>query len=240
MNRIAYIVIKKIHKVPFWFYKICKYSKNEKYTMEERYAVIKDVVHNVNKAGNVDIICTGKENLPKESGYLLFPNHEGLFDVLLTIDTHEKPLAFVIKKELENTILLKQVIRLLGSKAMDRDDVRQAMTVIKEVAEEVKQGKNFIIFPEGTRSKIPNEPDEFKGGTFKCAMKAKAPIVPVALIDSYKPFDINNTNRVTVQIHYLEPLYYEDYKDMKTGEIAELTRQKIINKIKEETAKNTI
>lgn len=233
MNRIAYVILKKINKVPFWFYDICKYSKRDDYTLEEKYAVVKNVVKNVNIAANVNIICTGTENLPKESGYILTPNHEGLFDVLLIADTHEKPVSFVIKKELENTILLKQVIRLLGAKAMDRDDVRQSMQIIKEVSEEVKNGKNFIIFPEGTRSKVPNQPDTFKGGTFKSAMKAKAPIVPVALIDSYKPFDINTTEEVTVQVHYLEPLYYDDYKDMKTGEIAELVREKVIEKISE-------
>ena len=72
-----------------------------------------------------------------------------------------------------------------------------------------------------------NEMLEFKGGSFKAATKAKCPIVPVALIDSFKPFDTNSIAPVTVQVHFLKPLYYDDYKDMKTNDIAELVRSQI-------------
>ena len=116
---------------------------------------------------------------------------------------------------------------------MDRDDPRQAMKIIKEMTEGIKQGRNYIIFPEGTRSKNGNIPGDFKGGSFKSATKAKAPIVPVALIDSFKPFDIKDTSEVNVQIHYLEPLYYDDYKDLTTVEIAKTVKERIEAKIKE-------
>lgn len=75
---------------------------------------------------------------------------------------------------------------------MDRSNVRESAKIIKYVANEVAAGKNFFVFPEGTRSRDGNNILEFKGGTFKIATKAKAPIVPVALIDCYKVFD-NNT-----------------------------------------------
>ena len=69
---------------------------------------------------------------------------------------------------------------------------------------------------------------EFKGGSFKAATKDKMyRYVPVALIDSFKPFDTNSIAPVTVQVHFLKPLYYDDYKDMKTNDIAELVRSQI-------------
>ena len=98
---------------------------------------------------------------------------------------------------------------------------------------DVKNGKNFLIFPEGTRSKNGNVIGEFKGGSFKAATKARCPIVPVALIDSFKPFDTNTISQVTVQVHFMEPLYYEDYKDMKTTEIASTVHDRIQKKINE-------
>ena len=115
----------------------------------------------------------------------------------------------------------------MGAYAIDRDDVRQSMKVIQKVSQEVAAGKNFLIFPEGTRSKNKNQVGSFKGGTFKAATKAKCPIVPVAIIDSYQVFDTNSTKPIVIQVHYLEPLYYEDYKMMKTTEIAELVEKKI-------------
>ena len=70
-----------------------------------------------------------------------------------------------------------------------------------------------------------------KGGSFKSATKAQCPIVPVALIDSFKPFDTNTIKPVTVQVHFMEPLLYEEYKDMKTTEIAALVQKRIQEKI---------
>ena len=110
---------------------------------------------------------------------------------------------------------------------LDREDVRQAMTIIANVSEEVKKGRNYVIFAEGTRSKNGNEIQDFKGGSFKAATKAKCPIVPVALIDSFKPFDTNTISPVTVQVHFLEPINYDEYKDMKTKEIAMLVHNRI-------------
>ena len=49
----------------------------------------------------------------------------------------------------------------------------------------------------------------------------------MALIDSFKPFDTNTISPVTVQVHFLKPMYYEEYKDMKTTEIAAEVKRRI-------------
>ena len=58
-------------------------------------------------------------------------------------------------------------------------------------------------------------------------MKAKCPIVPVALIDSYKSFDTDSIKPLTVQVHFLEPMSYGEYKEMKSVEIAAEVRRRI-------------
>ena len=126
---------------------------------------------------------------------------------------------------------LNEIFKIMKALFMDREDVRQSMQIIMQVTKEVKEGRNYIIFPEGTRSKNGNKVGEFKGGSFKAATKAKCPIVPVALIDSFKPFDTNTTKPVTVQVHILKPLLYEEYKDMKTTEIAEEVKRRIVETI---------
>ena len=104
---------------------------------------------------------------------------------------------------------------------------------LEEVAEEVKEGRNYLIFAEGTRSRKGNQLLDFKGGSFKSAVKAQCPIVPVALIDSYKSFDTNSIKKLTVQVHFLEPIPYEKYQGMKTTEIAAMVKQRIEETIKE-------
>lgn len=97
----------------------------------------------------------------------------------------------------------------------------------------MKEGRNYLIFAEGTRSRKGNQLLDFKGGSFKSAVKAQCPIVPVALIDSYKSFDTNSIKKLTVQVHFLEPIPYEKYQGMKTTEIAAMVKQRIEETIKE-------
>lgn len=118
---------------------------------------------------------------------------------------------------------------------MDREDIRQSMQVILSVTKEVENGRNYLIFPEGTRSKKGNQMLEFHNGSFKCAAKAKCPILPVAFIDSFKPLDQKGSKKVTVQLHYLEPIYYEEYKDLNTVELAKMVHSRIETVINKKT-----
>ena len=165
--------------------------------------------------------------MPKEEGFILFPNHQGLFDVLAIMEGCPHPFGVVVKKEASGIILVKQIVRLLRGLSLDRKDTRSALAIINQMTEEVKAGRNYLIFPEGTRSRKGNEILDFKGGTFKSAVHAKCPIVPVALIDSFKPFDISSIKREKVQVYFLEPILYEQYRGMKTTEIAKLVHDQI-------------
>lgn len=233
MKRIILMVLRLFFKVPFYLLKMTSFGKEENKDYEKAYAFCKHVTKNANRAGRVIIESYGMENLPKENGFIMFPNHQGLFDVLVFLESCPNPFAFVIKKEASNIILLKQVGAALGSLTIDRENLRQSMEVIKTMTEEVKKGRNFIIFPEGTRSRKGNELLDFKGGTFKSAVKAKCPIVPCALIDSFKPFDESSIQPVAVKLIYLPPMYYEEYKEMKTTEIALEVKTRIEKAIKD-------
>lgn len=232
------MVFRNILLVPYMWIKLCYHASHvDKYTEEEHYKMLRYITYRANKGGNVIIDVHGQENIPKENGFMFFPNHQGMYDVLAIIDACPKPFSVVAKKEVANVPFLKQVFACMKAYMLDREDVRQAMEVIVNVTKEIKKGRNYLIFAEGTRSKKGNQIQDFKGGSFKSATKARCPIVPVALIDSFKPFDTNSITPVTVQVHFLEPLLYEEYKDMKTNEIAETVKERIQNKINENIVK---
>ncbi len=237
MERIILMIIKRIFIAPYWLYLICKYGNTEKYSEEERYRVLSNIVKKVNRAGNVKIISEGKENLPKENGYVLFPNHQGLFDALVLLETNRQPITFVMKKEIENQWFIKKIIKLLQAQIIDRDDIRQSMGVINTMTKEVKEGRNYVIFAEGTRSRKGNELLDFKGGSFKSAVNAKCPIIPVAIMDSYKVFDSKSIKKATVRMAYLKPIYPEEYNKMKTTEIACIVKERIGEYIRSTEAK---
>ena len=229
MLRFIYVIIMNLFRAPYMIPKM-RYQAGhpERYTEAERYRLVNHVIRLIKFHGNISTKAYGVENLPTEGGYIMYPNHQGKYDALGIITTHANPCTFVMDKAKSNGFLVKEVVDLLQGKRLEKDNVRQAMTVINEVAKEVASGRRYILFPEGGYEfNNNNQMESFNAGSFKSAVKAKVPIIPVALIDSYKAFNSFYFGKVTTQVHYLKPLYYEDYKDMKTGEIAALVQERI-------------
>lgn len=236
MKRIIWMVLMNLWYVPYGLTRLCQMAAHpENYSEQEKFALLKRIDNRAVAGGRVTIEADGIELLPEQDGFIMYPNHQGMFDVLAILKVLERPFSVVFKKELENIPFVKQVIACFGALAIDRKDPRQGMKVIMQVTEEVKQGRNYLIFAEGTRSRQGNQLLDFKGGSFKAAMKAKCPVVPVALVDSFKAFDTGSIARQTVQVHFLEPIPYEEYQGMKTKELADLVKSRIEAKIAETT-----
>lgn len=225
----------RFYWVIFWnFYHIYMIPKmgymakhTEKYDEAERYRIARRAIYYMMRTGNIRTVCEGTENLPKDGGYVMYPNHQGKFDALSIMITHAKPCSVVVDDAVSYGILIKEFIDLVEGKRMKLDDVRQALGIIRETSTEVREGRRYIIFSEGGYTDNGNTLQEFKPGSFKMAMMAKAPIVPVAIVDAYKVFGQNSLAPVTAKVKYLPPLYYEDYKDMNSREICALVKSKI-------------
>ncbi len=237
MNRLALMVLKNLFRVPAVWVKLRRYAKNPgAYPEAERYRHIQHIMQLAIRAGNVDLQVYGRENIPEAGGFLMYGNHQGLFDVVALAASCDMPLSAVFKKELANIPFLKEIIACTQSLSMDREDVRQSLTVIQEVTKAVSGGRNFLIFPEGTRSKNGNVMGPFHGGSFRSAIKARCPVVPLAFIDCYKVLDRKGSKPVTVQLHFLKPIPHEEYQGMKAAELASLVQSRIEETIREYTA----
>ena len=233
------MVLRNLIKVPGLYAKLCRYAKNpDAYPEQERWDHIRHILQLGVKSGNVDLIVTGTENIPTSGGFMMYGNHQGLFDAVALASSCPVPLGAVLKKELQGIPFIQQVIDCTKSFPMDREDVRQSLTVIQNVTEEVKKGRNYIIFPEGTRSKNGNQMGSFHGGSFRCAIKAKCPIVPVVLIDSFKVLDQKGSAPLRVQLHYLKPIGYEEFAGMKAAEVAAMVKMRIEETICAHTNEN--
>lgn len=226
-KRLTMMLVRNIIHLPRIGTKIFRYAKAENLEESVKYELIREIGHRGCTSGNVTVHGYGFDQLPEQSGYIMYPNHQGLFDVLGLVYLDPHPFGVVIKKEAEKVFVLRQLIQILGGLFMDREDPKQSLQIINEVARQVKEGRNFLIFPEGTRSKNGNHLGTFKSGSFKAATKAKCPIVPIAIIDSFLPFDNPSTEQVDVQIHVLPPILYEEYQGMKTVDIAQMVKERI-------------
>ena len=85
------------------------------------------------------------------------------------------------KAELRKLPVLVWVFDAAGFVPLERGNKDQSWPAIDRAADALRAGNSFFIFPEGTRSRT-GELLPFKKGGFVMALKAQAPIVPVAVI----------------------------------------------------------
>ena len=125
MKRIIFLVFRLIYRIPGWLLNIRYYNKHlDTTSFEERFDFTQKLIRKVNEKSRVRIHCYGKENLPKEQGYLIAPNHQGLFDALILFGTHDKPFKAIVKEELMDVFVLKDVLKMIEFVAMDRSNLR--------------------------------------------------------------------------------------------------------------------
>lgn len=232
MSRLVYVCLLSLPFIIYYLWKVWYVDRHSwKYTEADRYKFARRMIAIMKHNGRIQTNVYGTENLPNDGGYIMYANHQGKYDSLGIISVHPKPCTVLMDEKRSHLILADQFITLLNGCRIDKTNMKSQVNAILQVINEVKDGRKYIIFPEGGYENNQNTVNNFLPGSFKCAMKSQSPIVPVALIDSYKPFGVNSLKPVTTQVHFLEPLYYEDYKDMNSKEIAELVRQQIVNTI---------
>jgi 1-acyl-sn-glycerol-3-phosphate acyltransferase len=89
-------------------------------------------------------------------------------------------LRILYKAELRKLPILVRAFDLAGFVPLERGNRDQSLPAIERAADALREGNSFLIFPEGTRSRT-GELLPFKKGGFIMALKAHAPIVPVAI-----------------------------------------------------------
>ena len=203
----------------------------ERFSEETRYKMARKCIGIMMRNGRIETESFGQELLPKEGGYVMYSNHQGKYDTLGIMSSHPKPCTIVIDAYRSKLPITDTFIDLVQGSRLDKTDMKKQVHMILQIADEVKNGRRYIVFPEGGYDHNKNELQDFMAGSFKCATKAKAPIVPVAIIDSYKPFGVNSLRKVKTQVHFLAPIFYEEYGKMTTAEIAEMVKGRISSTI---------
>lgn len=119
--------------------------------------------------------------LPPPSKAVVFcSNHQSNVDPPVLFHVLHPALRILYKRELDAIPVLTRSFRMGGFIPVDRKNKEAAAKSIEMGADAIRSGKSFLIFPEGTRSKT-SELLPFKKGGFVMAIRAQAPIVPVAV-----------------------------------------------------------
>ncbi len=241
MLRFVYVIVMRTFSIIYFVPKMAYYAKHpERYSEKECYTLAQTVIKKVKNTARVSTEYYGLENLPTEGGYIMFSNHQGKYDALGILHGHKRPCSVLMDNKRSRMFIAKQFIDLLKGQRIEKHNPRQQIRTLGNIANEVSNGRIYLIFPEGGYGKkVDNSLEEFKYGCFYCAIKSKCPIVPVTLIDSYKPFGINSLGRVNTKVIFLPPIPYEEYADMKAPEVCAYVKSRIEAEIEKWEDKKT-
>lgn len=219
----------------YWWMR--KYAKHpEKYTMEEKYNRLRKLVSRVAKGLNLEIYVNGLENIPQDGhSFIITPNHLSMFDPFLLFMYVTTPLSFVAKKQVIRFPFVGKCMKLLEGVFLDRDDLRQNLRIMRHITETLKNDTNsWVIYPEGTRTKNADySMNEMKPGSFKMALDSEKTILPVAFYGTFRVLSTKYKNKINpIQVSFLEPLTPEQFKDLKTVEVASIVQKRVEDELK--------
>jgi len=172
------------------------------------------------------------ENIPKQGGVILAPNHPSDLDSFILGIAITRQLHTMGKEELFRRRFAGFIFRKLNAfpvkrGEIDRESIRVAIGVLKD-------GHVIDMYPEGTVSKdgFLQEP---RLGTAFIALQAKVPVLPAAIIGT---FNVMSKGRRfprphKVVIKFGRPLYFDEYYDKPYNkEILKFVTMQIMNEIK--------
>ncbi len=221
-----------MRKLIFWIrlairapYLIYCARKSRSLPFEERYEYCRNKLDVVTRLLPLQIETIGFNNIPLKNGFLFVGNHQGTLDAFVFLHACSVATTSVSKKEGMHYPVLSDYYKALDFIFFDRKSLHDAVRMSHEVMERLESGQNVLIFPEGTRTKS-NQLREFRPGALKGAMRAKAPIVPFALINAYIPLDSNEKIK-PIKVVFLQPIHYEEYAEMKSTELVEMISGRI-------------
>jgi 1-acyl-sn-glycerol-3-phosphate acyltransferase len=165
----------------------------------------------------------GKENVPKDGGFILTSNHLNNADPPAITGVIPRRIYWMAKTELFKIPFVGLGFRLFGYIPVRRFEAD--LGALRKAQETLAKGRVLGMFPEGTRSKT-GVLGEGEPGTAVIALRTGAPIVPMALwgTDNFNlPRDLFKRTRVEVRIG--EPFRLERSRRLTKHEVADGTRE---------------
>ena len=164
------------------------------------------------------------KNLPKNQACIICGNHVHALDAPALIAVVNRKIRFMAKEELWKSTgfrFMAFVYRVFPVKRGQRDT-----DAVKTSLKILKSGEILGIYPEGTRNGLAKGVKP-KNGAVNIAIRAGVPIIPFAVIGSFKPF-------TKVVYRFGEPIDFSGYREQSRDKefVDGLTKQ-VMDKVVE-------
>jgi 1-acyl-sn-glycerol-3-phosphate acyltransferase len=127
---------------------------------------------------NVKIDLEGARDGLSAGGHFIASNHLGYLDGIVLGSLF--PVIFVTKREVKRWPVIGQLLTLLGTIFVDRENKQDILRVIDRISGTLRQGANVLIFPEGTSTNgerlLP-----FQSAFFAAPLMAGASVAPLTI-----------------------------------------------------------
>ncbi len=165
----------------------------------------------------------GLENIEETDKVIVCANHKSLLDPIFLAISLPQRIYFMAKKELFDKPFVGGFLKALGAFPVDR--FGRDLKALRASVALVNEGKILGIFPEGTRVKEVKR-ENVKDGVAFVALKAKADIMPVEIISTYKPFRKS-------EILIKKPIAVSEFASLKNKEAMKKMTDRVYDKIYE-------
>ncbi len=239
----------KFWTITAFYYLVYRFNKKkiiDEQNEELMYTLLGKYVKNTLKFLKIDIIVKN-ENVKEQldSNALFVANHGSLLDSMFTYYAVGGKLAYFAagdKRDINDFPQIKKITDLADIVFVDRSSLRGGIKSIKEGTQVLEKGKNLFIFPEGEVNdhleKKGKVIADFAPGSFRTALNAKKPIVPIAIKGAneiHNSLSINGKiTSGTVELTFLEPIYEHLSDELTVVEIAQKVEQEIIKTLTKE------
>ena len=164
----------------------------------------------------------GVENVKPDEHYIIMANHSSFIDIPILFKALPILQYYVAKKELKKVPFLGWFISFSGMIFIDRSNRAKATESLNKAAVLINEGRNVVIFPEGTATRT-GEIGEFKKGGFHLALNSKGTILPVRIEGSRKIWPRGSMFRLSageVKVVINEGIAYDKYHSRSVDDLA--------------------
>lgn len=157
---------------------------------------------------------SGTENIPEDGPLIVASNHVTALDMVFLEYKIKRRILWMAKAELFKNKFVGWLLRKLGAFPVHRGAVD--VSAAKTVLDLLEEGKTVGIFPQGTRSKDPDNPLKARYGIARFAVESGVPVLPVSIFGNFRIFG-------RVYVHYGKPVLLEKKEDGTAYTKAEYT-----------------
>ncbi len=172
----------------------------------------------------------GQENFDAKKPCVIMANHTSYFDPPFLMYALKKRVKFIMKKELAGIPMFRPALESAGHIFLDTKNPRLAKIALKKASRWLKKGVSVVIFPEG-HIVHSDTMESFKKGGFLLALENKVPIIPVAISNTRKAYDLSTSwwkiNKQRIRIVIEKPIETTNYTMQKIQELKDSVKEKI-------------